>query len=179
MGSTKMKFTWLGSEDAESEVHRPGRPVVIELKSPKKRVPPRKLWMATGRGRIELSRLKALAGKPTRLPNFVFMTRTVMKPEKRVVSQDLSKLSKQMKMARVQFQTSKGKLVYKMVHSIRIRAVGDRIVAEIKIDGGLPVKKLVSGESVSPSISELLKTPLVCEKFDIVRVWEIGGFEFG
>ncbi len=179
MKSSKMKFTWLGREDAESQVHRPGRPFVVELKSPGKRVPPRKLRMATGKGRIELSRLKVLPGRPIRLPNFVFKTRVVMRSSVRVESQNLRLLAKQMKMAQVQFQTSKGKLVHKTVHSIRARVVGDSIVAEIKMDGGLPVKRLVGGESVSPSISELLKTPLVCEKFDILRVWEKGEFEFG
>ncbi|MBI3116240.1 MAG: hypothetical protein HYZ12_02765 [Thaumarchaeota archaeon] len=179
MRSTKMKFTWIGREDVESRVHRPGRPFVVELKSPEKRVPPRKLWMATGKGRVELSRLKVLPGRPIRLPNFVFMTRVVMRPSVRVESQNLRLLAKQMKMAQVQFQTSKGKLVHKTVHSMRAKVVGDAIIAEIKMDGGLPVKRLVGGESVSPSISELLKTPLVCEKFDILRVWEKGEFEFG
>lgn len=179
MRSTKMKFTWLGREDVESRVHRPGRPFVVELKSPEKRVPPRKLWMATGKGRVELSRLKALPGRPTRLPNFVFKTRVVMRPSVRVESQNLRLLAKQMKMVQVQFQTSKGKLVHKTVHSVRAKVVGDAIIAEIKMDGGLPVKRLVGGESVSPSISELLKTPLACEKFDILRVWEKGEFEFG
>ena len=52
-------------------------------------------------------------------------------------------------------------------------------MAEIKLDGGLPVKRLISGGSVSLSLAELLKTPLSCQRFDILRVWESGGFKFG
>lgn len=178
MGSDKMKFTWLGSEDAESTVERPGRPFVVELKSPKKRIPPKKFWIASGRGRIEISRLTVLSGKPMRLPNFIFTTRVVLKPSTRVANQDVKALASQLKMTPVQFRSSKGKLVSKVVHSIRAKASGEKIIAAIKMDGGLPVKRLVGGESVSPSISELLKTPLICEKFDIIRVWEIGKFEF-
>jgi len=39
------------------------------------------------------------------------------------------------------------------------------------MDGGLPVKRLVSGEAVSPSLSESIGIPLRCERFDIMRVW--------
>ena len=47
-----------------------------------------------------------------------------------------------------------------------------------ELDGGLPVKRFVNGELVSPSVSEVLKTEVGCRSFDIRKVREIGGFEF-
>jgi tRNA pseudouridine synthase 10 len=182
MGSTRMKFTWLGSEDVESKVFSPGgRPFIVELKSPEKRTPPRHLVLRTGKGGlVRVSSLKALAGRPTKIPSFVFTTIAKIESPQRISKENLRRLRREMKMARVQFHTSKGRLVYKTVYSVRARTVGDgtAMIAEIKMDGGLPVKKLVSGESVSPSLSELLNVPLRCTKFDIVKVWEVGSFAF-
>jgi tRNA U54 and U55 pseudouridine synthase Pus10 len=72
----------------------------------------------------------------------------------------------------IQHRNNKGKTVYKKVYSIRVGRETGGLEAEIKLDGGLPVKRLISGESVSPSLSEVLGVPLVCRGFDILRVWE-------
>jgi len=50
---------------------------------------------------------------------------------------------------------------------------------DAELDGGLPVKRFVSGELVSPSVSEVLKTEVRCRKFDIREVKETGKLEFG
>ena len=49
---------------------------------------------------------------------------------------------------------------------------------DAELDGGLPVKRFVSGELVSPSVSEVLKTEVRCSRFDIREVKETGEFEF-
>jgi len=82
------------------------------------------------------------------------------------------------KNAPIQFRNNKGKTVHKRVYSLKIQRRGQGLVAEIKLDGGLPVKRLVSGGSVSLSLSELFGTPLNCQRFDILRVWESGKFKF-
>jgi tRNA pseudouridine synthase 10 len=178
MDSRKMKFTWIGSEDAESEVASPGRPFIVEVKNPRRRKPPRHFDFLTENGHIKVSNIKILAGRPVKLPSFVFETTATIKATQQIRKEDLQILTKRMRNALVQFQTSKGKTVYKKVHSIRAKAIGKRIIANIKMDGGLPVKGLVSGQYVSPSISEVLKTSLDCQRFDILKIWEIGGFEF-
>ena len=80
----------------------------------------------------------------------------------------------------VRYKNNKGKVVFKTVYKVRVlRTGGTKLIVEIKLDGGLPVKRFVNGDSVTPSISEVLKTPVSCQRFDILRVWESGGFEFG
>ena len=178
MGAGRAKFTWFGSEDPDSQVLPPGRPFVLELKNPRRRIPPRRLNLVTGSGILHLSGLRALVDRPVKFPSFVFRTRVRMKASIKVAKDELRKL-RGMNGATVRFDSGRGKVVYKKVYSIRTKTRGMGLISEIKMDGGLPVKRLVSGEGVSPSISELLKIPLECEGFDILRVWERGEFQFG
>ena len=71
----------------------------------------------------------------------------------------------------VQYRNTKGRLVDKRIYYVKASTRGKRITADIKLDGGLPVKRLVSGEAVSPSFAESMRMALRCERFDIVRVW--------
>jgi tRNA pseudouridine synthase 10 len=175
----RMKFTWLGTEDEESVVHPPGRPMLMEIKSPVKRNVPKRMVLRTGRGAARVTGLRILKAKPTHVPPFFFKTRTVIKPAGRILPEDLRRMVKGMNGVTVQYLNNKGKTVYKKVRSVKARYSGGTITADITLDGGLPVRRLISGESVSPSFSELLRTPLNCQRFDILRVWEAGGFEFG
>jgi tRNA pseudouridine synthase 10 len=176
--SPRVKFTWLGSEDTDSTVFPPGRPFVVEVKSPMKHKMPARMVLRTGAGTVKVTGLRRLRGKPSSIPAFTFKTRAFLESETPVKPM-MSEL-KGMRNWMVQYENNKGKTVYKKVHQLRVvTAKGRRLTVEIKLDGGLPVKRLVNGDSVSPSLSELLKTPLSCQRFDILRVWESGGFEFG
>jgi tRNA pseudouridine synthase 10 len=176
--SSKAKFTWLGSEDPESRVFPPGRPFVAEFKNPKRRTVPARLVARTGMGALKVTGLKVLKGKPTSVPSFIFKTRAFIQPEAPLEKLPTG-LARSMRGVQVQFRNSKGKTVGKKVYSLKVQGKGAGLVAEIKLDGGLPVKRLVSGGSVSLSLAELLKMPLNCQRFDILRVWESGSFRFG
>lgn len=126
---------------------------------------------------MKVSTLKVLRGKPTAIPSFTFRTRVLIKPEGRIEALPRG-LAKAVMSAPIQFRNNKGKTVHKRVYSLKIHRRGQSLVAEIKLDGGLPVKRLVGGGSVSLSLSELVGTPLSCQRFDILRVWESGKFEF-
>ena len=176
--SHRIKFTWLGSEDSDSIVFPPGRPFVVEVKSPMRHKVPARMVLRTGRGTVKVTGLRRLRGKPSSIPAFTFKTRAFLESE--VPVKPVTTELKAMRNSMVQYMNNKGKTVYKKVHQLRIlTAKGRKLVVEIKLDGGLPVKRLVNGDSVSPSLSEVLKTPLSCQRFDILRVWESGGFEFG
>ncbi len=170
LGSKKFKFTWFGSEDPDSIVFPPGRPMVIESKNPRRRRTPRTLGFRTGVGAMSVSGLR-LVTKKFEHPAFTFMTRAVIRAERRVSGEEVATLQREMRNAIVKYRNNKGRLVDKKIYFVRANARGKRIVADIKLDGGLPVKRLVSGEAVSPSFSESMKMPLRCERFDIVRVW--------
>jgi tRNA pseudouridine synthase 10 len=175
--SAKAKFTWLGSEDPGSTVFPPGRPFIAEVKDPRRRGVPPRLVARTGVGAMKVAGLKVLRGKPTSVPSFTFKTRAFIKPERRIEGLPAG-LAKALKGAPIQFRNNKGKSVQKKVYSVKIERRGLDLVAEIKLDGGLPVKRLISGGSVSLSLAELLKTPLDCQRFDILRVWESAKFQF-
>jgi tRNA pseudouridine synthase 10 len=170
LGSKKFKFTWFGSEDADSEVFPPGRPMVIESKNPRRRRPPREVRLRTGEGALSVSGIRIVT-KKFEHPAFVFKTRAVISAERRVSGEEVRRLQKEMKNALVQYRNNKGRLVDKKIYFVRAQARGKKITADIKLDGGLPVKRLVSGEAVSPSFSESMGVPLRCERFDIMRVW--------
>jgi len=170
LGSKKFKFTWFGSEDPDSVVFPPGRPLVIESKNPRRRGAPKTLRLRTGKGGMAVSGLRVVT-KRFEHPTFTFMTRAVIRAERRVEGEDVSRLQREMRNALVQYRNNKGRLVDKKIYFVRASARGKRITADIKLDGGLPVKRLVSGEAVSPSFSESMRMPLRCERFDIMRVW--------
>lgn len=178
MGAQKAKFTWFGSEDPDSMVYPPGRPFVVEVKSPRKRQISTRMALVTGKGMARLSGLRVLRGKPSSIPGFTFKTRVFVESST-AIDRSLLKSKEMRKGILVDYRNNKDKVVHKKVYWLRARVKGRKMVAEIKLDGGLPVKRFVSGESVSPSLSELLKTPLNCQRFDILRVWETGDLEFG
>jgi tRNA pseudouridine synthase 10 len=170
LGSKKFKFTWFGSEDSDSMVFPPGRPMVIESKNPRRRRSPKALRLRSGKGGVAVSGLR-LVSKGFEHPAFTFMTRAVIRAERRVAGEEVTRLQREMRNALVQYRNNKGRLVDKKIYFVKANARGKRITAEIKLDGGLPVKRLVSGEAVSPSFSESMRMPLRCERFDIMRVW--------
>ncbi len=170
LGSNKFKFTWFGSEDPDSMVFPPGRPMVVESKNPRRRRAPKVLRLRTGQGGMLVSGLRAVT-KKFEHPVFTFMTRVVICAERRVADEDVTRLQKEMKNALVQYRNNKGRLVDKRIYFVKANARGKKITADIKLDGGLPVKRLISGEAVSPSFSESMRMPLRCERFDIVKVW--------
>jgi len=170
LGSKKFKFTWFGSEDADSVVFPPGPPMVIESKNPRRRHAPRALRLRSGWGGMAVSGIRVVT-KKFEHPTFTFMTRAVIRADRRVAGDDVIRLQRDMKNALVQYRNNKGRLVDKKIYFVKANARGKKITADIKLDGGLPVKRLVSGDAVSPSFAESLKMPLRCERFDIMRVW--------
>ena len=178
LGAQRTKFTWFGSEDPDSLVYPPGRPFIVEVKNPRKRRTPSRLVLRTGKGLAKISGLKVLKGRPSSVPSFTFETRAFIELET-----PLDPIAIRSTRAKgtilVEYRNNKDKVVRKKVYRLRLRAKRRKLIAEIKLDGGLPVKRFVGGDSVSPSLSELLKTPLRCQRFDILRVWESGDLEFG
>jgi len=177
-GSEKMTFTWLGSEDRDSRVYPPGRPFVVELKNPRKRKIPGRFGARFRGGLVSVSRGKVLPAKPLRLPAFRFATKIRATAATRVGPEGLTELKSRFRRALVRFERPHNRPAVKTVYRASATAKGRTLLIEAELDGGLPVKRFVSGELVSPSVSEVLKTQVGCRSFDIFRVREIGGFVF-
>lgn len=177
-GSEKMIFTWMGSEDRDSVVFPPGRPFVVEVKNPRKRRFPRRFLVRFRGGQVAVSAGKMLPARPLKLPSFRFRTRIEGETKAKVDGEGLGMLRRTFKNALVRFDRPKGRPTEKMVYHLAARAKGKKLLIDAELDGGLPVKRFVSGELVSPSVSEVLKTEVRCRKFDICEVRKMGEFEF-
>ncbi len=177
-GSEKMTFTWLGSEDVESMVYPPGRPFVVEVKNPMKRRFPKKFGARFKGGRVTVTSGRVLASKPLHLPAFRFETRIRAVSRKKVGADELASLRSRFRRATVRFERPHNRPTMKTVYSVSAVARGRTLLIDAQLDGGLPVKRFVSGELVSPSVSEVLKTEVSCRSFDICGVREKGEFGF-
>ena len=177
-GSDRMTFTWLGSEDRGSRVYPPGRPFVAEVKNPRKRKFPRSFGSRFRGGSVTASAVRVLASKPLQMPSFRFVTKIKATAASKVTSEELSELKSTFRRAEVRFDRPNNRPTTKMVYWVSAKAKGRNILIEAELDGGLPVKRFVGGELVSPSVSEVLKTQVGCRSFDIFRVKETRGFAF-
>ena len=177
-GAEKMTFTWLGSEDRESAVLPPGRPFVVEVKNPRKRKIPGKFGTRFRGGSVTVSKGRMLPSKPVRLPSFRFRTRIRAMAAAKVPPGALAELKSKFRKAEVRFDRPHNRPATKTVYGVSAKAVGKTLFIDAELDGGLPVKRFVSGELVSPSVSEVLKTEVGCRSFDICGVKEIGRFGF-
>ena len=177
-GSEKMTFTWLGSEDRESRVLPPGRPFLVEVKNPRKRKLPGKFGARVRGGLVSVSRGRVLPSKPLRLPAFRFRTTITAVAAARVAPDALAGLKPRFRGATVRFDRPHNRPADKKVYSVSATVKGRTLSIDAELDGGLPVKRFVSGELVSPSVSEVLKTEVSCRSFDICGVKEIGGLGF-
>jgi tRNA pseudouridine synthase 10 len=178
-GSDRMTFTWLGSEDRESKVFPPGRPFIVEVKSPVKRIFPRRFAARYRGGQMSVSAGRVLPAKPVRLPTFKFRTEILATAVSKVSVEALAGFHSAFRRTTVRFERPHDRPVWKMVYRADIKAKGRTLVVRAELDGGLPVKRFVSGELVSPSVSEVLKTEVRCRRFDICGVTETGKLEIG
>ena len=177
-GSGKMTFTWLGSEDRESKVYPPGRPFVVEVKSPRKRGLPRKFGTRLKAGLVAVTAGRVLPSKPTGLPAFRFQTKIKAVAATVPSGETLAELKSRFRRAEVRFDRPHNRPTWKTVYRASARSRGRTLFIDAELDGGLPVKRFVNGDLVSPSVSEVLKTEVGCRSFDIFRVREIGEFSF-
>lgn len=177
-GSNEMRFTWLGNEDKESLVLPPGRPFVVEIKNPRKRSLPTSMIIRTTHGNVRVTDVKLLPSKPLGLPTFKLKVRAYALPSRHLSQEELNSISVNFNNTIVTFRRQTGKVVHKKVYNAIARDSNGQILFDIEMDGGLPVKKLISGGPVSPSFAEVLKTDLNCLKFDIYEVREISEFRF-
>ncbi len=177
-GSENVTLTWLGSEDIQSRVYPPGRPFIAEVKSPVRRRIPRKFGARFRGGQVRISQGKTLAGKPLKLPKFRFVAKIAGVASAKMGKEAGAVLSRAFRGTEVRFQRPHDASVMKTVYRVRGRPRGKSLSLEAELDGGLPVKRFVTGEGVSPSIAEVLDVELAVKRFDIMKVTQVGEFGF-
>lgn len=177
----KARFTWIGGEDRDSLVLGKGRPFYAEIQEPKVR---RLVRTPTRRAerRVVLSELGVIAKGPPRQPEFTAIFRVVIETDRDVPPETIKGLEAAFANRELRvISPRKRRTLMKRVHELRVEESGARrATILLTCDGGLNIKKFVSGSpittpegevaEVSPNLSEALGAAATCVLFDVLNV---------
>jgi tRNA pseudouridine synthase 10 len=162
-GGSTAKFTWIGGEDKSSLVLGTGRPFFVKIKNPLKRNS--KLTSVTF-DHLKITNLKIISDSPKNPLKFNSLIELKISTEDEIDSKNLKKLKDLLKHPIVVYEKS-GKRSEKKIFSMKYKKnSGNTFTLFIQAEGGLPVKRFVHGDDVSPGISQILNTSCVCQEFD-------------
>ncbi len=166
-GGTTAKFTWIGGEDKSSLVLGTGRPFFVKIKNPLKRN--LKLTSAMF-DFLKIDNLKIIKESPKRPLKFNSSIEAKISTDDKIDSKNLKKLKDLQKSPVVVYEKS-GKRSEKKVFSVKYRKnSSNAFTLFIKAEGGLPVKRFVNSDDVSPGISQILNTSCMCQEFDFLDI---------
>ena len=166
-GGTTAKFTWIGGEDKSSLVLGTGRPFFVKIQNPLKRN--LKLTSAMF-DFLKIDNLKIIQESPKKPLKFNSSIEVKISTEDKIDSKNLKKLKDLQKSPVVVYEKS-GKRSEKKVFSVKYRKnSSNAFTLFIKAEGGLPVKRFVNSDDVSPGISQILNTSCMCQEFDFLDI---------
>lgn len=180
------KFHGAGREDIDVKMLGSGRPFVLEIKEPEIRsIDLEELENRVNQhaeGKVEVLNLK-FVGKDRRSQIKTSSTdtykvyRALVQTEEDVNSEDLESLKsldviKQRTPIRVSHRRA-DKIRTRHVKNLEFKSLGSNLFElTIHCEGGLYIKELISGDEdrTKPSVSQILGTPAVCTKLDVMEV---------
>jgi tRNA pseudouridine synthase 10 len=170
-------FTWLGSEDEDSLVLGRGRPFSAEILDPERRRLPRRL--AKRVDGVRLTTLRIAKARPAHPRDFTGHFRLLVETAAPISSAKLREVETTFRDRPVAaFSPRKQKLLTKHVYTARATRRGPRrLELLLKTDGGLNLKKFVSGgpsdsgpAQVAPNIATVLGASATCVRFDVLAI---------
>ncbi len=167
LGGTTAKFTWIGGEDKSSLVLGTGRPFFVKIQNPFKR----KLKLASIKSTfLKITNLKIVRESPKKPIKFNSSIEVKISTEDKIDSKHLKKLKELQKRPVVVYEKS-GKRSEKKIFSVKYRKnSSNTFTLFIKAEGGLPIKRFVNSDDVSPGISQILNTSCMCQEFDFLDI---------
>jgi len=166
-GGTTAKFTWIGGEDKSSLVLGTGRPFFIKIQNPLKRN--LKLTSVTF-DFLKIIHLKIVQESPKKPLKFNSSLKIKISTQDEIDSKNLKKLKNLQEHPIVVYENS-GKRSEKKVFSVKYKKnSSNTFTLFIKAEGGLPVKRFVNSDDVSPGISQILNTSCMCQEFDFLDI---------
>ena len=166
-GGTTAKFTWIGGEDKSSLVLGTGRPFFVKIQNPLKR---NSKLSPTVLDWLKISALKIIPESPKHPLRFNSLIMIKISTDSEINSQSLKKL-KDLTVRPVVVYEKSGKRSEKNILSIRYKKNSkNRLTLIIQVEGGLPIKRFVYGDDVSPGISQILNTLCRCHEFDFLDI---------
>ena len=166
-GGTTVKFTWIGGEDKSSLVLGSGRPFFTKIQNPLRRNLRNKTKKFDS---LKLTNLKIISESPKKPLRFNSTIMIKILTDLELDSKILKKLRDLSKQLIVVYEKS-GKRSEKKIHSLKYKKNSkNAFTLTVKADGGLPVKRFVIGDDVSPGISQILNTTCKCQEFDFLDI---------
>lgn len=166
-GGTTAKFTWIGGEDKSSLVLGTGRPFFVKIQNPLKR----KLKSISIKSTfLKITNLKIVRESPKKPLKFNSSIELKVSTEDKIDSKNLKKLKELQKRSVVVYEKS-GKRSEKKIFSVKYKKnSSNTFTLFIKAEGGLPIKRFVNSDDVSPGISQILNISCVCQEFDFLDI---------
>jgi len=166
-GGSTAKFTWIGGEDKSSLVLGTGRPFFVKIKNPLKRN--LKLTNLTF-DFLKITNLKIVSESPKNPLKFNSSIELKISTEDEIDSKNLKKLKDLQKHPIVIYEKS-GKRSEKKISALKYKKnSSNTFTLFIIAEGGLPVKRFVNSDDVSPGISQILNTSCMCQEFDFLDI---------
>ena len=166
-GGTTAKFTWIGGEDKSSLVLGRGRPFFVKIQNPHKRNV--KLSNITIDS-IQINHLKSVYESPKKPLQFNSVICVKISTESQIDSKSLKKL-KDLTIGPVIVYEKSGKRSEKKIFDVKSRKKSKNLFTlTIKAEGGLPIKRFVIGDNITPGISTILDTTCECVEFDFLEI---------
>jgi len=166
-GGTTAKFTWIGGEDKSSLILGSGRPFFVKIKNPNKRKS--KLSEITINS-IKLHKMKLVYESPKKSIKFNSTIKVNVSTKSPLESKTLKKLKDLTSFPVIVYEKS-GKRTEKKIFEINYKKISkNQFSLKIKAEGGLPIKRFVIGDDITPNISKILQTSCECQEFDFLDV---------
>ncbi len=166
-GGTTAKFTWIGGEDKSSLVLGTGRPFFIKIKNPNKR---NSKLSSIKFDFLQLTHLKPVSESPKTPLKFNSLIKMKISTDSKISSNDLKKLKDLQKQPIVVYDKS-GKRSEKKVLSVKYTKNSDHdFTLFLRTEGGLPVKRFMGSDDVSPGLSSVLNASCECNEFDFLDI---------
>lgn len=172
-------FIWIGSEDSMSLVLGNGRPIFVEVYGPKRR----NIRFGGSRskadlGAIGLRKIESLSARPKSIPQLKMecLVHLIRDPSNKSLDKpDINEIEKFKELTVQVHLSSKYRMVTRKVYAISVEEHSEnRFDLRITCDGGIPVKKLVSGEegAVLPNISNSVNGFAIdqSQPFDVINL---------
>ena len=166
-GGSTAKFTWIGGEDKSSLVLGTGRPFFVKIKNPHKR---NSKLTSVSFDFLKITNLKIINDSPKKPLKFNSLIELKISTNDEIDSKNLKKLKDLLKHPVVVYEKS-GKRLEKKISSIKYKKNSKHsFTLFIRAEGGLPVRRFVNSDDVSPGISQILNTSCVCNEFDFLEI---------
>jgi tRNA pseudouridine synthase 10 len=166
-GGTTGKFTWIGGEDKSSLVLGAGRPFFVKLQNPNKRT---LISTSSSFDNLKITNFKIISDSPKKPLKFYSSIKIKISTESKIDSKNLKKL-KDLTTNPIVIYEKSGKRTEKKLSFVKYtKNSSNTFTLFVKAEGGLPIKRFVHSDDVSPGISQILDISCMCQEFDFLDI---------